>query len=84
MNRAVRRISIAVLIMFVLLLANVNYLQAFEANSLSDKPGNSRAFAAQYQYQRGEITTSDGVVIAKSKAVGGIYKYQRVYPYGQE
>ncbi len=84
MNRAVRRISIAVLIMFVLLLANVNYLQAFEANSLSDKPGNSRAFAAQYQYQRGEITTSDGVVIANSKAVGGIYKYQRAYPLGEE
>jgi peptidoglycan glycosyltransferase len=83
-NRAVRRISIAVLIMFVLLLANVNYLQAFEANSLSDKPGNSRAFAAQYQYQRGEITTSDGVVVARSKAVGGIYKYQRVYPLAQE
>jgi peptidoglycan glycosyltransferase len=83
-NRAVRRISIAVLIMFVLLLANVNYLQAFEANSLSDKPGNSRAFAAQYQYQRGEITTSDGVVVARSKAVGGIYKYQRVYPVAQE
>ncbi len=84
MNRAVRRMSIAVLIMFVLLLANVNYLQAFEANSLSDKPGNSRAFAAQYQYQRGEITTSDGVVVARSKAVGGIYKYQRVYPAAQE
>ncbi len=84
MNRAVRRISIAVLIMFVLLLANVNYLQGFEASALSSKPGNSRAFAAQFQYQRGEITTSDGVVIAKSKAVGGIYKYQRVYPYGEE
>jgi penicillin-binding protein A len=83
-NRAVRRISIAVLIMFVLLLANVNYLQAFEAGSLTDKPGNSRAFAAQYQYQRGEITTSDGVVVARSKAVGGIYKYQRVYPAAEE
>jgi penicillin-binding protein A len=83
-NRAVRRISIAILVMFVLLLANVNYLQAFEAGSLTDKPGNSRAFAAQYQYQRGEITTSDGVVIARSKAVGGIYKYQRVYPLAQE
>jgi peptidoglycan glycosyltransferase len=80
----VRRISLAVLIMFVLLLANVNYLQAFEAGSLTNKPGNSRAFAAQYQYQRGEITTSDGVVVAGSKAVGGIYKYQRTYPHGQE
>ena len=84
MNRAVRRISIAALVMFVLLLANVNYLQAFEAGNLAGKPGNSRAFAAQFQYQRGEITTADGIVIASSKNVGGVYKYQRVYPLGPE
>ena len=84
MNRAVRRISIAVLVMFVLLLANVNYLQAFEANSLSDKKGNSRAFTAQFQNKRGEITTADGTVLAESKSIGGIYKYQRVYTNGDE
>ena len=84
MNRALRRISIAVLFMFILLLINVNYLQAFEAGSLTNKPGNARAFAAQYQYQRGPITTSDGVVVAQSKAVGGLYKYQRTYPLGPE
>ena len=84
MNRALRRISIAVLIMFVLLLANVNYLQAFQAGNLTSKPGNSRAFAAQFQYQRGEITTADGKIVAQSKNVGGVYKYQRVYPQGLE
>jgi penicillin-binding protein A len=83
-NRAVRRISIAALVMFVLLLANVNYLQAFEAGGLGSKPGNSRAFTAQFQYQRGDITTSDGKVVAQSKSVGGIYKYQREYPLGPE
>jgi peptidoglycan glycosyltransferase len=84
LNRALRRISIAVLFMFILLLINVNYLQAFEAGSLANKPLNGRAFAAQYQYQRGPITTSDGVVVAQSKAVGGVYKYQRSYPKGPE
>jgi cell division protein FtsI/penicillin-binding protein 2 len=83
-NRAVRRISIAVLVMFVLLLANVNYLQAFEAGSLADKKGNSRAFTAQFQNKRGEITTADGTVLAESKSIGGIYKYQRVYTKGDE
>ena len=58
MNRALRRISIAVLVMFLLLLINVNYLQGFEPASLASKPGNSRAFyAAQNQYQRGSIVT---------------------------
>jgi penicillin-binding protein A len=83
-NRAVRRISIAVLVMFVLLLANVNYLQAFQAGSLADKKGNSRAFTAQFQNKRGEITTADGTVLAESKSIGGIYKYQRVYTKGDE
>ena len=87
MNRALRRISIAVLVMFVLLLVNVNYLQGFDTASLASKPGNSRAFyAAQNQYQRGSIVTSDGKVIAASRLSSGndSIKYQRYYPSGPE
>jgi peptidoglycan glycosyltransferase len=84
-NRALRRISIAVLVMFVLLLVNVNYIQGFDTASLASKPGNSRAFyAAQNQYQRGSIVTSDGVTIAASRSSGGndVIKYTRYYPKG--
>ena len=84
MNRALRRISIAVLVMFVLLLVNVNYLQGFQTASLATKPNNARAFEAQFQYQRGSIVTSDGVTIAQSVPSGDIYKYKRVYPSGPE
>ncbi len=85
MNRALRRISIAVLVMFLLLLINVNYLQGFEPASLASKPGNSRAFyAAQNQYERGSIITSDGVTIAASKPSSGSIKYQRYYPSGPQ
>ena len=87
MNRALRRISIAVLVMFVLLLVNVNYLQGFDTASLASKPGNSRAFyAAQNQYQRGSIVTADGKVIAASRLSSGndSIKYQRYYPSGPE
>jgi penicillin-binding protein A len=83
-NRALRRISIAVLVMFVLLLVNINYLQGFAPASLATKPNNARAFEAQFQYQRGSIVTSDGVTIAQSVPSGDIYKYQRKYPYGPE
>jgi penicillin-binding protein A len=81
-NRALRRISLGCLIMFVLLLINVNYLQGFQSNSLAGEKGNSRTFDQQYQYQRGSISTTDGIVIAKSRPVKGIYKFQRYYPYG--
>ncbi len=88
MNRALRRISIAVLVMFVLLLINVNYLQGFEPASLATEPGNSRALsAAQNQYERGSIVTSDNVVIAASKPStdpNDSIKYQRYYPSGPE
>jgi peptidoglycan glycosyltransferase len=87
-NRALRRISIAVLVMFVLLLINVNYLQGFDTASLASEPGNSRAFyAAQNQYERGSIITSDNVTIAASKpsaTANDSIKYQRYYPYGAE
>jgi penicillin-binding protein A len=83
-NRALRRISIAILVMFVLLLININYLQGFEPASLAAKPNNARAFEAQFQYQRGSILTSDGVTIAESRPSNDIYKYQRYYPYGPE
>jgi penicillin-binding protein A len=88
LNRALRRISIAVLVMFVLLLINVSYLQGFETASLAGKRGNSRAFyAAQNQYQRGNIVTSDGVTVATSalsSSPNDSIKYQRKYPHGPE
>ena len=74
MNRALRRISLGCLIMFVLLLINVNYLQGFQANSLAGEQGNSRTFDQQYQYQRGAISTADGLAIARSRPAKGIYK----------
>jgi penicillin-binding protein A len=83
-NRALRRISIAVLVMFVLLLINVNYLQGFAPASLATKPNNARAFEAQFQYQRGSILTSDGVTIAESTPSSDVYKFQRKYPHGAE
>ena len=84
MNRALRRISIAVLVMFLLLLVNINYLQGFQPASLASKPNNARAFEAQFQYQRGSIVTADNVTIAESRPSNDIYKYQRYYPYGPE
>ena len=69
MNRALFRLSLACLVMFVLLLLNVNYVQAFEANSLANRPGNIRVFDQQFQYQRGSIIAAGAggpTAIAKS------------------
>jgi penicillin-binding protein A len=81
MNRSIKRIAIAVLVMFLILLVNVNYLQAVEAPSLSTRPLNNRAEYAQNQVQRGNIVTADGVTIATSApSTNGLFKWQRSYP----
>jgi penicillin-binding protein A len=90
MNRALFRLSLACLAMFVLLLINVNYVQAFEAGSLASRPGNARTFNQQFTYQRGSIVadgTGGPVTIADSLPVKGSSSsgnttYQRNYPGG--
>ena len=90
MNRALFRLSLACLVMFALLLININYVQAFEASSLADKPGNARTFDQQFQYQRGSIVadgTGGPLTIADSQPVKGDSAsgnaiYQRHYPHG--
>jgi peptidoglycan glycosyltransferase len=91
MNRALFRLSLACLVMFVLLLVNVNYVQAFESSSLASKPGNSRTFDQQFAYQRGSIIadgTGGPTAIAESLPVKGSATgnttYQRHYPDGAE
>jgi cell division protein FtsI/penicillin-binding protein 2 len=73
MNQALRRVSLACLVLFLLLLVNANYVQAFEASKFVSDPGNGRTFSQQYQYQRGSIITSDNKTIAESRHVGGLY-----------
>ena len=83
MNRALRRVSLICLVLFVLLLVNVNYVQGFEASSLANEPGNGRTFSATLQFQRGSIVTSDQKVIAYSKMNKKFGEYQRHYPFGK-
>jgi len=82
MNRSIKRIAVAVLVMFVVLLVNVNYLQAVEAPSLASRPLNDRAEYNQNRVQRGNIVTADGVTVATTKASAGLYQWQRVYSDG--
>jgi penicillin-binding protein A len=86
MNRALLRVSLACLALFVLLLINVNYVQAFETTKLADEPHNVRVFDAQFTFQRGAILAGgDGtdVKIAESRPVKGTDVFQRYYPYGK-
>ncbi|HUB37739.1 MAG TPA: penicillin-binding transpeptidase domain-containing protein [Streptosporangiaceae bacterium] len=86
MNRALLRLSLVCLAMFVLLLLNINYVQAFKASKLAAEPGNIRVFDQQFTYQRGAIIAAgDGtdLKIAESRLIKGTDTYQRYYPQGK-
>src|SRR5262249_15697991 len=88
MNRAIRRISIVSLAMFVLLMINVNYLQVFRVNSLASVSFNARVFSEQLKNWRGDIIAAGDqgsgpdMTLARSKLITGGF-YQRVYPAGR-
>jgi peptidoglycan glycosyltransferase len=83
MNRALRRVAIAVLLMFGALLVNANVVQVGRASSLKNNDLNSkRLLLSQYAHKRGPIVV-DGRSIALSRKTDDEYKYQRLYPGGE-
>lgn len=81
MNRSLRRVAIAALVMFLALLINANVVQVGEANSLKHNPDNHRILYSEYAHRRGAIVV-DGHAVALSKRVHDVYKYLRTYPGG--
>ena len=82
-DQQVRRLAVAFLVLFILLFAQVNYIQVFAAKRLANDPANQRQLLAEYNVRRGQILASDEkTVLAQSVPTKGIYKYLRVYPQG--
>jgi len=82
MNSSIRKLGIAVVICYLALFAKLNHLQLVEGPSLNRRPDNSRAIERDVNRPRGTISTSDGVIVARSNEVEGKYRFQREYPLG--
>lgn len=68
---------------YLLLFAQLNNIQFFGAKRLQNNPDNNRAILANYSRPRGTVSTSDGVVVARSVPVEGDFKRLREYPEGE-
>ncbi len=79
MNTSLRRISITVMALIVLLLVNSTVTQVFRADGLRADPRNQRVLLDEYSRQRGQIT-ADGQLMANSVSTNGRFRYLRVYP----
>jgi peptidoglycan glycosyltransferase len=78
-NKPIRNLAVACLVMFVALLLNINYVQFVEADDLNAKNGNKRVINEEFSRDRGAILV-DGKAVAESVASKDEYKFQRSYP----
>lgn len=84
MNRAIRRVGFASIVLVLVLIGQLTYLQIVDADHLAHDPRNVRGALRDANRPRGPIVTADGVVLARSKEVddGTEFKFQREYPEG--
>src|SRR3972149_3157732 len=84
MERQIRRLGLGLLVLFLALLVQINYIQVFAADDLENNPANAtRQLKAEYSVARGAILASDGqTVLASSRKSSGFLRYQRRYPQG--
>jgi peptidoglycan glycosyltransferase len=79
MNTSLRRISLMVMGLVVMLLINATITQVFRADALRADPRNQRVLLDEYSRQRGQIA-ANGQILAYSVATNGHYRFLRVYP----
>jgi penicillin-binding protein A len=78
-NAPLRRAGVVILVLFGLLFANLNWVQAYKADDYRTNEYNRRVVVAQYDRPRGVIEAG-GKGLAENKATDDTLKYLRVYP----
>lgn len=82
MNKALRQLFNAVIVLFVILGISSTIIMVVRANSLNADSRNMRALYHEYAAPRGAILASDGTVIAQSDPTDDSFQYQRKYRNG--
>ncbi len=83
MNRQIRRLGIAMLVLFGALFVQLNVIQVLRADAYNDNPNNTRAIVRDFSRPRGQIVAADGTVLARSVPAEGRFERQRQYPEGE-
>src|SRR3954468_4977885 len=82
MNRQIRKLGVAGLVLFGILFVQLNNLQVLSAKRLNDSRLNTRQAVKDFSQPRGAIQTADGVVVADSVDTGDQFQRLRRYPTG--
>lgn len=78
MNKPIRVVSVACLLLFLALLVNATYLMYVRSDALSEDPNNRRVITAAYSRERGAILVGKEAV-ARSVPSDDRYRFQRTY-----
>jgi len=81
-NRQMKILLAVFIACFLAVAVNLTWIQIFGAEHISENAYNKRRLVDEYSVLRGDITTEDGEVVAKSVDTGEQYRYQREYPAG--
>jgi penicillin-binding protein A len=81
-NRQIRLVGVGIMVLFVGLFLQLNWIQIVHAPALESNPLNSRAVVKEYTAPRGAIVSADGVTLATSVPTNDEFKYLREYPTG--
>ncbi|MBG0560527.1 peptidoglycan D,D-transpeptidase FtsI family protein [Actinoplanes aureus] len=79
MNAPLRRAGVVIFVLFGLVFANLNWIQAYKADEYRTHYYNDRVTIAEYESPRGGIE-ADGKSLAQNKETDDQLKYLRVYP----
>lgn len=82
MNKQLQGVAVASLTLIAILMVNVNYLQAVQAEDLRTHERNGRQFNKQFDIARGAIVIG-GETVARSVPTGKQLKYERRYQNGE-
>jgi peptidoglycan glycosyltransferase len=80
-NAPLRRVAISVLVLFTLLIVNVNVIQVVRSDELRSDGRNTRVLVEEYDSERGSIVVG-GTEIANSVPTDDQLTYLRQYPSG--
>lgn len=78
MNKPIRAMAVACLVLFLALLLNANFVQFVQADDLNAKQGNRRVIDEEFSRERGAIIV-DGDPIAESVPIDDKWQFQRKY-----
>ncbi|MER7078919.1 cell elongation-specific peptidoglycan D,D-transpeptidase [Saccharopolyspora kobensis] len=82
MNKPLRRVALAMMVMVVLLMGNATYIQVIQASELRDHALNKRTQYEEFARERGQIIAGGQSLARSVPNEDNRYKWLRTYPNG--